>query len=317
MFFERFRTDVRRYADGVHELGDAATPPAIAEAERRLERTFTGEWRELYRCFDGLRLFTDSFVIEPLERLAVEDGLVRLGEALGAPLFLDGQGRILERDEAGDRLVVGTTVERWLQAVMAREALVVDREGEFKDVFAGEDLQPEVQRKRLRVALKADPDASAWLFEAAELAFDDGDEAAAEAELRRAVERDAEAGPAWALLGALDRRGKRFAQAEASFRRAAAASRDRATQAERWAEAARAADEAGAEASRAGHAARAVEASRETVHGWLAEARLCLEEADADGALNLATLAHAVLRDEESAALVKQARVRRSLKPIT
>ncbi|MGZ3426629.1 MAG: hypothetical protein ACXVCV_08270, partial [Polyangia bacterium] len=167
MFFDRFRADVRRYADGVHELGDPAPAGLIAALPPSL--------RELYRSWNGMRLFTDSLVLEPAARVVRDGELWRVGEAFGAPLAADEGGRIYELDDAGDRVLQGSTLERWLAAVMAREGLLVDREGEWKEVFDGDALSSEVRQKRARVGLKHDPQSAAWQLEAAELAFEDGE----------------------------------------------------------------------------------------------------------------------------------------------
>jgi hypothetical protein len=312
VFYDRFRTQLGRYAAGVHELGAPAGDAALGRVEARLGRALPPGLRDFYRSWNGARLFHETIVIAPVEELfADEDGL-RIGEALGAPLAVDARGRVVEIDDLGERVVAGSTVERWLEATMAREGLLVDREGEFKDVFAGEGaLTAEVRRKRVRLGEKADPGAASFFVEAAELSFDDGDDAAAEAQLARAVELDPGAAAAWELLASLVRRSGRAADAERAYVAAARATRDAARRAERWAEAARAANEAGREAR--AHAAESLAASPERAAAWLAEARRLADEGDVDGALNRATLAQAV-RPDDAAPLVQQLRARRALR---
>jgi tetratricopeptide (TPR) repeat protein len=319
-FFDRFRAELSRYADGVHELGDPASERAIAEAVARVGRPLPAGLVDFYRSWDGARLFTDSFVLVGVSALAVEDeATLRLGESLGLPLVIDAAGRVLEVDEVGDRVVAGTTVEKWLVAIMARERLMVDREGEWRDVFEdeGEVLRPEVRDKRLRAALKADPEAAAWRLEAAELAFEEGAIDGAAAELERAVAADPGAGVAWALLGGIHHRAGRLDEAERAFARAAEGSRDPERRAEWWAEAARASAEAGSAEARRTAAERSLAADPAATRRWLDEARERLAAGDADGAHNLAALADAVEPDGEAARLVKDARVRRALKPLS
>jgi hypothetical protein len=198
---------------------------------------------------------------------------------------------------------------------MVREGLLVDREGEFKDVFDEDGIEERVRARQTAAALKIDPEASAWHLEAAERAFGEGDEAAAEAALARAVALDDGAGDAWALLGALQRRAKRVEAAEASFARAAAATTDAGARAERAAEAARAAAECANEAARAAHAATARAADPAAVARWIEEAREAMRAGDGEGAENRATLAAAVDPDAASA-VVKEARVRGKLKTV-
>ncbi|HEY2743270.1 MAG TPA: hypothetical protein VGL86_01550 [Polyangia bacterium] len=311
-FFERFRVELGKYDDGVHDVGEpvgdaarlAGLPPGLAD---------------FYRSWDGARLFADTIVIVPVGEArsisSIGGGGVRLGEWPEGALELGGDGRVRSRGEDGAAIVVGSTLEKFLTAVMAREGLLVERDGEFKDVFDEEGIDERARDKQTRAALKIDPDAAGWQLEAAEHAFGDGDDAAAEAALARAVALDEGAAEAWALLGALQRRSGRLAAAAASWGRASAATTAAAVRAERAAEAARAAKEAGDEAAQATHAAAARVADGGAVARWLDEGRARLADGDVDGALNRATLA-AALAPDEAEPLVKEARVRAKLKTI-
>jgi tetratricopeptide (TPR) repeat protein len=307
-FFERFRVELRKYADGVNDLGDAEPSPPEA---------LPAELRELYRSWNGARLFADTIVIVPAAQVTAAPSGWRIGEWPEGTLELDSDGRVRSRDDDGAAIVVGSSLERFLAAVMAREGVLVDREGEFKDVFDEDGITPRARARQTEVALKLDGLAAAWHLEAAERAFAEGDDAAVEAALARAVAIDEGAGEAWALLGALQRRAQRLDAAEASFARAAAAAPTAATRAERAAEAARAASEAGREEARAGHAATARAADAEAVARWIAEGRALLDGGDAEGALNRATLAAAVDPDGDAKGLVREARTRSRLRVLT
>jgi tetratricopeptide (TPR) repeat protein len=309
-FFERFRVELRKYAGGVHELGTPIDKELLATL------SLPPGLSDFLRSWDGARLFQDTVVLVPLaaQTAAVGDG-VRIGEWQEGTLELGADGRVRSRGDDGSAIVVGSTLERFLAAVMAREGLLVDREGEFKDVFDDEGVEDKVQARQTAAALKIDPEAAAWHLEVAERAFADGDEVAAEAALARVVALDGGAGDAWALLGALQRRAQRLDAAEASFARAAAATGDPATRAERAAEAARAAAESGREPARVEHAATATAADAGAAGRWIEEAGEQLREGDAEGAFNRATLAAAV--DPAAAAeVVKAARVRDKLKTV-
>ena len=308
-FFDRFRVELGKYDDGVHDVGEPLDGEALTKLPPGLG--------DFYRSWNGARLFADTIVIVPRGELRpIDGGGMRIGDWPEGALELDGDGRVRSRGEDGAAIVVGSTLEKFLAAVMAREGLLVDRDGEFKDVFDEEGIDARARDKQTRAALKIDPDAAAWHLEAAERAFDDGDESAAEAALARAVALDEGAAEAWALLGALQRRSGRLPAATASYARAYAATAAAAVRAERAAEAARAAKEAGDEAARATHAEAARAADGEAVARWLAEGRARLDDGDGDGALNRATLAAAVAPDA-AAALVKEARVRGKLKTIS
>jgi hypothetical protein len=298
-FFDRFRVELGKYEDGVHDVGEPVDAAKLKGLPAQLA--------DFYRSWNGVRLFADTIVIDPI-------GSERLGEWPEGTLELDSDGRVRSRDEEG-AIVVGSTLEKFLAAVMAREGLLVEHDGEFKDVFDEDDVAPRVREKQTRAALKIDPDAAAWHLEAAERAFDDGDDAAAEAALARAVALDEGAAAAWALFGALQRRSGRLPAAAASFVRAAEATAAGPVRAERAAEAARAAKEASDEAGRARAAELARAADAGAVARWLAEAKERLDAGDGEGALNRATLAAAVAPGEAEPT-VRDARVRAKLKTL-
>jgi hypothetical protein len=307
-FFDRFRVELRKYAGGVHDLGAPLTP---------LPPSLPPGLADFLRSWDGVRLFQDTVVILPLAEQAAlaEEGGRLLGEWQEGTLELGDDGRIRSRDDDDAAIVVGSTLELFLTVVMAREGLLVDREGEFKDVFDEEGIDERVRVKQTAAALKIDPEAAAWHLESAERAFGEGEDAAAEAALARAVALDEGAGDAWALLGALQRRAARLEAAAASFARAAAATPNAAARAERAAEAARAAAEGSHEGVRAAQAAVAVAADPSVVGRWLDEARELMSEGDGEGAFNRASLAAAV-DPAASADILRQARVRAKLKTI-
>ncbi len=205
-FFDRFRLELGKYDDGVHDVGEP-----VGDADKL--RALPPQLADFYRSWNGARLFADTIVIVPVDSTGAiaGGGGVRLGEWPEGALELGGDGRVRSRGEDGAAIVVGSTLEKFLAVMMAREGLLVGRDGEFKDVFDDEGIDERARDKQTSAALKIDPDAAAWHLEAAERAFDDGDESAAEAALARAVALDEGAAEAWALLGALQRRSGRLA----------------------------------------------------------------------------------------------------------
>jgi hypothetical protein len=186
MYYDRLRTMLRRYAVGVHDEGEPASAAELDSAGKLPPGT-----RDLYCSWNGLRLFHDACVIEPLARLRKDGAELRLGEYDGSTLFLDERGRVRIEDETGDRIVAGSSLERFIDAVVAREKLLIGADGEFTDAFAeSAELSMEMRRKRTRAAIKADPKSAFWQLELVELALDEKDaETAAEA-LQAAVEVD-------------------------------------------------------------------------------------------------------------------------------
>jgi hypothetical protein len=296
IFWEKLRTELGRYAEGVHEVG-----PPNPKAK--------GPLAELHKSFDGVRLFTDSYVIFPAAEVRREGDFFEIGEALGAPLYSDGSGRIFELDDAGDRILTGADVAHFIDAILAREKFVVDREGEFKDVFVeGGELNDDIRKKRVKAGLKVDPGSAAWQLEAAELAFEEGHEDEARRALASAVALDPEAGAAWVLMAGLEERAQKIEDAALAYERSAKSSRNPARRAERFAEAARLSVVHRERLAKESRAADLAAGAR-----WLEDAKRRFEEGDPDGALRLAQLAEAV-GEKAAGDLVKRARVKAQLK---
>ncbi len=314
-FFDRLRTALRKYEDGVHEVGDAVDAKSLKAAERRIGRSLPTGLSDLYRSFDGIRLFCETYTIWGTDGISssdLDDGLIAIGEGPEGLLFVDKKGIVFLREEAGDSILAGTTLERFLDAVLAREALLVDREGEFKEVFepTGE-IDLKVRAKRAQVAIKLDGGAALWHFDAAETALESGEAEAAEAALERALKADEHATAAWAFLGAL-RRLRDAQDAEDCFVRSAAGGLAE-VRAERLAEAARLALERGDERARRSHADSSRKYDETLAERFFEEAQSLRKNGDDEGALSRAALSSALDPNGEATALLDELRRRRKL----
>lgn len=231
-FYESLRTALARSAAFVHTVSSPAAPAALTAAERRLCRALPADYADFLRSFDGVALFHEGQVLHPIAAVqpAGPDGrFLGVGETAEGELWLGADGRLRLVDPAApDPIVCGSQIERWLDATLGREALVLDREGEFRDVFEddGESLRPAVRGKRAQVGMKRDPQAALYLLEQAELLCEDVDLDGARVLLQKAVALDGEAGPAWELLGALLQKLGQQAAAEHAALQAAAATWD-------------------------------------------------------------------------------------------
>jgi hypothetical protein len=317
-FFDQFRQNVARFAQGVHELGAVPAQGALAEATARL-----GGWppgvETFYRSFDGARLFTDSFVLLPMSELGrTADGALRLGSALELELRVDARGRVHELDESGDALIIGSTLELWLGTLMAREKLVVDREGEFRDVFSddGQELVADVRAKRARAGKKADPHAALFHFEEAELLLEEGDVAAAREALVRATELDESAPAPRAVLAGLLVEAGELEAAAAHYLAAASRSGTGEVRARRFAQAAELAQRRGDEGARHAAAQSALAAGGDAPAKWLAEAETAFSDGEYDTAAHLVGLSLAVTSSAPAEALRRKIAVRRSLRVV-
>jgi tetratricopeptide (TPR) repeat protein len=299
MFFDRFRTELSRYAEGVHDLPPPASEAKIAALEARLG-SMPQNLVSLLSSWDGLRLFAETYVFFPATEIVREkEGLLAIGEGPEGQLLLDANGRTYLRSDEGERVLLARDLERLLALLMVREGQLIDREGEWKEVFdqQGEIRRP-IRQKQIRAGLKVEPESAALHLEAAELAFEQGDEFAAEAALRRSTEIDPNAAAAWSLLGGLLRRSGRFKEAASAFAEAARASTEAIRRARYEAESARAAGEAGDEQLAREMAARARRDAPTLVETLKREAEEHLELGDRPGAHNLASLLQVLAPDE-------------------
>lgn len=291
-FFESLRTALGRYSVGVHEAAAAATEARIKSAERLIGQALPASYRDFLRSWNGVALFHEAHTLFPIEELRVAEAapargpLFVVGETPEGSLWLDPAGRIFLVDEAQpDPLLMAKDVAAWLDATLAREALLVDREGEFRDVFSDDEeavLQPEIRRKRARLGMKLDPGSALYPLELAELLCEEGETAEAQELLGRATELDPQAGPAWELLAALRRQDGDAAGAEEASLRAASATWDPFLRASRLLDAA---EVSSARAREHAQAARAADPD----HGeqLLTQARRLLGEGSIDEARRL------------------------------
>jgi hypothetical protein len=178
MFFDRFREATARLPAGLIRPAPAASPDLIARAEARLG-PLPAPYASFLRSFDGADLFHEAIVIAGVGPGAPRD-LVALNEAVndedGAPgvralvfaeavagdrFALDARGRVLRlRAGSDERIVAGSTFERWLDATIARERVLYGADGEFAaDVFDddGEEIAPLIVVRQTERALKLDP----------------------------------------------------------------------------------------------------------------------------------------------------------------
>jgi tetratricopeptide (TPR) repeat protein len=323
-FYERFRAALARFSDGVHQLDPPASERAVDEAERRLGRALPAEFRDFLRQWNGGWLFHDDYALFGVGgagagELELAGDRVRIGEGVGGALLLDERGRVIAVDaETETERVEGSRFERWLDATIAREALVYDREGEFRDeAFDGGELSAKLRRKRAQAAAKADPDAPAWREELAAILVEEGRPAQAIAELERAVELEPASAPAWFALGKLHRDAGDAGRAAACFERAGESERDPQEASFALAHAVRAAVEA-PEAERPDVSAirervRRLDAS--FVDQQRAAARHLLDEGELGQALERLSLALAIDPDDaELGRLVATTRARQSLR---
>lgn len=278
-FFEALRAAVGRYAAGVHFLPGPASAQSLQALAARCGSAFPVGHREFLRSFDGATLFLEAQIlfaaaeIQPVAGLPPERTFWHVGETADGALWLDGAGRVLLVDDsAPDPIVAGGSTESYINATLAREALVIDRDGEFREVFAEDELELAVRKKRARAGQKHDPESALYRLESAEIAYEEEDDAAAQSELQRAVAIDPLAGPAWELLAALYQAAGQPAGAEHAALQAAAATWHGPLRASRLMQAARACPERASE-----HASAAWVADPGLAERMLAEAQTHLE----------------------------------------
>jgi hypothetical protein len=285
---ERLARELARWPEGVHELGAPATwlPP---------------EWpaslAEVYRQFDGGRIFHEAIELRPAAEVVREGDRWAIGTAWGDGLAADDAGRIWRAEtDADEPILDGTSLGRWLAGAIDAEALLFDKDGEFaEDAFDEEgELAPGLEVARLRARIKRDPKAAGPRWALARLLTGDGKHEEAR-DLLEAVVADAPDLP-WAWLD-LARISERLGELDGALDEAVAAAeaaKGGDHEAFFWSHAARLAAAKGDDARRADLAARARAADPQVVASYLAGAEENLASDDTASAQMLVDLAKAV-----------------------
>jgi hypothetical protein len=182
MFFEALRDAAARLPAGLIRLGPPTSRPEIAAAERALGAGLPHAHAELLGSFNGVDLFGGSVVLlgvgdSPFGSLAQAnrpppEGL-RPGEIViaqsseGDLVILEAEPapdavepRVFQlRPDADERWLAGSSLGAWLEATIAREEVLYDREGEFKlEAFEPDgDVTPAYALKQAERAARKDP----------------------------------------------------------------------------------------------------------------------------------------------------------------
>ena len=316
-FFERFRSALARYSQGVHRVGAPVDDVELRVAEAALGHALPLSLASFLRAWNGVELFHEEVVIAPARQIArdpLDAERLAIGQLAGAPLVLDSRGRVLLIDEDTERAqVVGSQLGRFIDAAMARGALLHDREGEFREgVFGpGEGvLVPRVRRRLADAGIKADPDAPAWHEELAYLFLDEEQPEPALRALEKVVMLDERAADAWSMLAQLRRAAGELDAASEAFRSAARVEPSVEEQAFALAQALRCVPDPAIATAVLRLAPRFVDDARRA-------AQHLIEEGDIDGARDRVELAQAVTPDDaELAQLAALLRARGRLKQI-
>jgi hypothetical protein len=178
-YFEGFRTAVARTADGLIRPGGPAREADLAAAEKQLGRRLPAAYADFLRSFDGVDLFNEWLVLggvgrdawrtlvdanqPPLPPLLAPGELI-VGEAANGDRYALGAGDdpavVHLRLGSDERWQAGSSFTAWLEAIIAREQILYDSEGEFRlEAFEpdGEELTAAFALRQAERALKKDP----------------------------------------------------------------------------------------------------------------------------------------------------------------
>jgi tetratricopeptide (TPR) repeat protein len=285
---DRLVRELARWPAGLHEVGEPATwlPP---------------EWpvslAEVYRQFDGGRIFHEAIELRPAAEVIRDGDRWAIGTAWGEALAIDDAGRVWrDESDADEPLLDGTSLGRWLAGAIDAEALLFDKDGEFvEDAFDDEgELAPALETARLRARIKRDPKAPGPRWTLARRLERGGDPEAAR-DLLEAVVADVPDLP-WAWLD-LARISEQLGELDGALDEAVAAAeaaRGGDHEAFFWSHAARIAASRGDESRRAELAGKARAADPQVVAGYLAGADDNLTAGDLVAATMLVDLARAI-----------------------
>jgi tetratricopeptide (TPR) repeat protein len=307
---ERILERLGAYELGVHDLGD----PGVG-ADPTLPLTLLS----VYHRFDGGRLFHEAIQLLPyreveasVERSPGGGARWRVGEAGGDAISVDERGRVWREDgETGEVVLDGTAFDRWLLGAIEAEAMLFERDGEFRDdIFDDDgDLLPAIALAQLRAPVKRDPRAPGPRWRLARHLTETDDLPAARRELEEVVAAAPDFPWAWLDLARLSERLGELAGAVDEAVAAADADPSHELVGFFLAHAARFAAASNDEPTRAELAGRAVAASSDLVRSFRDGAETNLAEGDVISATELAELA-AAIAPRDLAVLDLLARVR-------
>lgn len=240
-FYESLRVALTQAKSGVHW----ANPPLTARAkvQQPSQSWYPSAYLDFVSSFNGISLFHESLQIFSLSDERVRPTArthIRIGEFSGEALWMNAEGLIrLVDEETPDPIVLGSSLEKLINATLSREALLIDSNGVFREVFdeEGELIDP-VRQKRFHLGQKKDPESAYYLLEEAEWHLDHQRIEMAITILQQALAYDKNAGPALELYAFLLRQQDKHTEAAAQFALAAQAALHPALQAARWVQAA-------------------------------------------------------------------------------
>ena len=241
-YFEALREAAGRLPEGLVRLGDPAPPAALIAAESALGRKLPTAYAELLRSFNGVDLFGEMVVVRGVgdtpfgslvdaNRPPPSDELVIAETSEGDLIALgtDHSGRIHRiSPDADERWLLGSTLERWLDATIAREEILYDPEGEFRlEAFEPDgEITAAYALKQAERAARRDPGSAFHQHDlGAALRRQGRDERAAQA-FARATALDPTNPWPWFDLGRTQHATGDHAAAAESFQSAARTARD-------------------------------------------------------------------------------------------
>lgn len=286
---QRLCSALDQYAEGVHQLGD----PASA-----LDADLPAGLAAVYREFDGADLFHEALILYPTPSWKRDGEHVLVGEMGGDALWVElASGAVWRVEEdTGEWLCEGTRFDRWLWGWVEAEAVLYDREGEFRAGVIGPhgDLNAGTAIEHERRLLRRDRSAASPRWRLARALARAGNIEAARGELEQVVHEHPRFGWAWYDLARLSEALGELAGA----REEALAAADADPHYEHagfflgWA--ARLAVLAGDEPARAELAARARSADGSLGQRQLEGARASLDAGEVDAARELVQVALAI-----------------------
>jgi hypothetical protein len=195
---QRLRSVLEGYAEGVHQLGE----PAAA-----LDADLPAGLVAVYREFDGADLFHEALILYPTPSWKRDGEHVMVGEMGGDALWVElASGAVWRVEEdTGEWLCEGTQLDRWLWGWVEAEAVLYDREGEFRAGVIGPhgDLNAGTAIEHERRLLRRDRSAASPRWRLARALARAGNIEAARRELEQVVEEHPRFGWAWYDLARL------------------------------------------------------------------------------------------------------------------
>lgn len=163
----------KKFAVGLLSFGTPLSSLQKEEAKQHFSKDKFSEYLDFITLYNGASFFHEEYIIYSLDKISLfseglqgkSEPLLLFGNAPMGELFLCENNQVwCTLHENKDWLFLSSSLEKFLDIMLARLSLLYDIDGEFLDVFGPDgEIKQNTQLKMARITQQKDP-ASTWGF---------------------------------------------------------------------------------------------------------------------------------------------------------